>query len=72
MQWSSSPQAGFTAGEPWLAVNPNYREINVEDAIADRDSIFHYYQRLIKLRKGNPIMVCCVYDSFRRNRSRIA
>ncbi|MEK3867860.1 alpha-glucosidase [Paenibacillus sp. FSL H7-0716] len=56
MQWDNSPNAGFTEGEPWLKVNPNYKEINVEQALADSDSIFYYYQRLLALRKKNPIM----------------
>ncbi|AHV95996.1 glycoside hydrolase family 13 protein [Paenibacillus sabinae] len=57
MQWSSEPQAGFTTSTPWLAVNPNYTEINVENALADPDSIFHYYKRLIELRKEHDIIV---------------
>ncbi|MDT3428632.1 glycosidase [Paenibacillus forsythiae] len=57
MQWSGEPQAGFTTGTPWLAVNPNYTEINVEQALADPDSIFHYYRRLIELRKQHGIIV---------------
>ncbi|OME08558.1 glucohydrolase [Paenibacillus odorifer] len=56
MQWNDSANAGFTEGEPWLKVNPNYKEINVEQALADSDSIFYYYQRLLALRKKNPIM----------------
>lgn len=51
MQWDDSANAGFTEGEPWLKVNPNYKEINVEQALADSDSIFYYYQRLLALRK---------------------
>jgi oligo-1,6-glucosidase len=62
MQWNASEQAGFTSGSPWIAVNPNYTQINVEQAIADPDSIFHYYQRLIQLRRANPIMVYGTYD----------
>ncbi|ANS76727.1 glucohydrolase [Paenibacillus yonginensis] len=56
MQWSSEENAGFTTGTPWIKVNPNYKEINAEQALADKDSIFHYYKRLIALRKENPIM----------------
>lgn len=56
MQWDDSPNAGFTEGTPWLKVNPNYRDINVQQALADPDSIFYYYQRLISLRKKNLIM----------------
>lgn len=57
MQWDDSAQAGFTTGEPWIGVNPNYKEINVKQALADPDSIFHYYRKLIALRKQNEIMV---------------
>lgn len=57
MQWNDSWQAGFTTGEPWIGVNPNYRTINAEEALQDPDSIFHYYKRLIALRKQHPIMV---------------
>lgn len=57
MQWDDNAQAGFTTGEPWIGVNPNYKEINVKQALADPDSIFHYYRKLIALRKQNEIMV---------------
>ena len=55
MQWDDSPNAGFTAGTPWLAVNGNYREINVRAALADPDSVYHFYRRLIALRKSLPV-----------------
>ena len=51
MQWSDGENAGFTTGTPWLPVNPNYKEVNVEAALVDPDSTFHYYQKLIALRK---------------------
>jgi oligo-1,6-glucosidase len=54
MQWDDSPHAGFTAGTPWIAVNPNYREINAAAGIADPDSVFHHYRRLIELRHSEP------------------
>ena len=57
MQWDGSPHAGFTAGTPWLAVNPNFREINAEAARADPDSVFHHYRRLIELRHTEPAVV---------------
>lgn len=57
MQWSSDEQGGFTTGEPWLVLNPNYSEINVENALEYEDSIFYMYQKLIKLRKDNPLVV---------------
>src|SRR5436305_696722 len=57
MQWDGSEQAGFTTGTPWIKVNPNYREINAAQAIADPRSIFHYYRELIRLRIANPVVV---------------
>jgi oligo-1,6-glucosidase len=57
MQWSSAPQAGFTSGQPWLAVHDNYTEVNAAQARADDHSIFHYYRELIALRKKWPVMV---------------
>lgn len=57
MQWDDSANAGFTDGTPWIKVNPNYMEINVQEQINRKDSVFHYYQKLIALRKKNPIIV---------------
>ena len=62
MQWNDSPQAGFTAGTPWIPVNPNYREINAKAETANPASVFHYYKKLIALRKQNPIMVYGKYE----------
>jgi oligo-1,6-glucosidase len=62
MQWTSDRQAGFTTGTPWIQVNPNYKEINAAQALADSDSIFHYYKKLIQLRKENPVFVYGSYD----------
>ncbi|MEE9111746.1 MAG: alpha-glucosidase [Lactobacillus sp.] len=57
MQWDDGPNAGFTSAKPWLAVNPNYDEINVKAALADPDSIFYVYQKLITLRHQDRILV---------------
>ena len=57
MQWDASPNAGFTTGTPWIRVNPNYKEINAAACTADPDSVFHYYQELIRLRHTLPIIV---------------
>jgi oligo-1,6-glucosidase len=57
MQWDASPHGGFTTGTPWLAVNPNYTEINAAAAVADEDSVYHYYRRLIALRHSEPVVV---------------
>jgi oligo-1,6-glucosidase len=62
MQWDDSQQAGFTTGTPWIKVNPNYKEINVAEALADPNSVFHYYKKLIHLRKENPVIVYGTYD----------
>jgi oligo-1,6-glucosidase len=62
MQWDAGEQAGFTSGTPWIQVNPNYQQINVAQAIADPNSIFAYYQQLIRLRKANPVIVYGNYD----------
>lgn len=62
MQWTDAEHAGFTAGQPWIAVNPNYRQINVEAAMRDQNSIFYYYQKLIRLRKENPVIVDGGYE----------
>ena len=56
MQWNDDKHAGFTEGEPWLKVNPNYKEINVENNLERKDSVFYTYQKLIELRKNNPII----------------
>ena len=54
VQWDASPQAGFTTGEPWIAVNPNYLSINAAAALADPDSVLHHFRRLIELRHTEP------------------
>ncbi len=51
MHWDASPNAGFTSGEPWINVNPNHTEINAQAELADPDSVFHWYRRLIELRR---------------------
>ncbi|MGB8956847.1 MAG: alpha-glucosidase [Tumebacillaceae bacterium] len=57
VQWNDGPNAGFTTGEPWIKINPNYQQINVEAALSDPNSVYYYYQKLIALRKENPVMV---------------
>ena len=51
MQWTAGENAGFTTGRPWMPINSNYTGINAEAALADPDSVFYYYQKLIRLRK---------------------
>ena len=56
MQWTAGENAGFTTGTPWLPVNPNHTVINAEAALADPDSVFYHYQKLISLRKEYPVI----------------
>lgn len=62
MQWDDGKHAGFTTGEPWIALNSNYKEINVKRALQDQESIFYYYKKLIELRKNHEIIVYGTYD----------
>lgn len=57
MQWDTTLNAGFSTGKPWINVNPNYQSINAADQVFDQESIYHYYQQLIALRRENPIIV---------------
>ena len=61
MQWDDSENAGFTSGSPWIAVNPNYVNINTKEALKDPESIFYYYQKLIRLRHENPVIVYGIF-----------
>ena len=60
-QWDSSAHGGFTKGTPWLFVNPNYTRINAKAQLADPDSILHYYQKMIALRKNPAYQETLVY-----------
>lgn len=51
VQWNRSQNAGFTSGTPWIGLSSNYKDINVADNLKDKDSVFHFYKKLIKLRK---------------------
>ena len=62
MQWDDSENAGFTEGTPWIMVNPNYKEINAKEQLARPDSVFHFYQKLIRLRKEQEIVVEGVFE----------
>lgn len=62
MQWNAEKNAGFTTGTPWYQLNPNYTEINAEDAMSREDSVFYYYQKLIRLRREHEIMAYGIYD----------
>lgn len=62
MQWDDSANAGFTTGTPWIMVNPNYVQINAKKELADPDSVFQYYKKLIALRRQEKIMVYGSYE----------
>ncbi|WP_413739982.1 alpha,alpha-phosphotrehalase [Sodalis sp. RH14] len=62
MQWDTSEHAGFSAGTPWIKVNPNYWDINALSAVEDKDSVFHYYRRLVALRKTADWLVYGSYE----------
>lgn len=62
MQWSEEANAGFTTGTPWIGMNPNYTEINVDLQIADDNSILNYYKSMIQLRKSHEALVYGGYD----------
>lgn len=57
IQWDASPNAGFSDTDPWIKVNPNYPEINVDQALHDPESIFFFYQKMLQYRKDNPTLV---------------
>ena len=71
MQWDDSKQAGFTEGEPWIKVNPNYKKINAAQQLEDPDSVFHYYQKLIRLRKEKDIIVYGEFEPLYREDEQI-
>ncbi|WLR57027.1 alpha-glucosidase [Mesobacillus subterraneus] len=61
-QWNDGEHGGFTTGTPWIQVNPNFKDINANQAVEDESSIYHYYRKLIQLRKEHPIIVHGSYD----------
>ncbi|PTY80752.1 glucohydrolase [Heyndrickxia sporothermodurans] len=67
MQWSDDIHAGFTTGTPWMGVNPNYREINVEKQQKDPHSVYHFYKKMIALKKENKIFTYGTYDLILEN-----
>lgn len=62
MQWDNSENAGFTTGTPWIEVNKNYKTINADNAVKNENSVFHYYKKLIALRKENDVIA---YGSYK-------
>lgn len=62
IQWDDSEGAGFTTGTPWIPINPNYKIINAKEQTSREDSVFHYYKKLIQLRKQLPVIVYGIYE----------
>jgi oligo-1,6-glucosidase len=70
MQWSGRPGAGFTTGKPWMKINPNHVDINVENEKKNPSSVLNFYKKLISLRLGNQILRDGSYkEYFPKNRS---
>ncbi|GHV60739.1 oligo-1,6-glucosidase [Spirochaetia bacterium] len=62
MQWDDGKNAGFSAGTPWMGINPNYKTINAASQVHDPESVFSFYKRLIRLRKEHPVIVYGDYE----------
>lgn len=71
MQWDESKHSGFTTGMPWIDVNANYKEINVEKSIKDKESIFNFYKKIIKLRKELDVIAYGSYIPVAKEHSKI-
>lgn len=71
MQWSPQPNAGFTTGKPWLKMNPNFPQINVEAQANDKKSVLNFYKSLIRLRKSDPLWIHGLYDLILPNNDQI-
>jgi alpha-glucosidase len=71
MQWSDKDNAGFSSGIPWLKVNPNYKEINVEAQEKDVSSILNFYKKLIQLKKSNEVFTYGTYDLLEKDDPKI-
>ena len=71
MQWSAEKNAGFTSGEPWFYVNPNYTEINVAAQEKDPDSLLQFYRKAIALRKSLPVVRDGSYREFCRRSGKL-
>ena len=64
MHWTDGENAGSTTGKPWLALNPNYKTINVREQEAREDSVLHYYRKLIALRKSDAFRQTFTYGTY--------
>ncbi|MED1568232.1 alpha,alpha-phosphotrehalase [Bacillus paramycoides] len=71
MQWSEEVNSGFTTNTPWISVAENYKEINVENALNDKESVFYHYKKLIELRKTYDVITEGKYDVVDKNHPKI-
>lgn len=71
MQWSDEKNAGFTTGTPWIGVNENYKQINVQKQLNDPNSVLNFYKRMIQLRKQHDVFVYGTYDLILENHKAI-
>lgn len=71
MQWDNSENAGFTTGTPWIEVNKNYKTINADNAVKNKNSVFHYYKKLIALRKENDVIAYGSYKPEMENNTNV-
>jgi oligo-1,6-glucosidase len=70
-QWNAALHAGFTAGVPWIKVNPNYTTINAEQQEKDESSCLNYFRKMIKLRKQTPTLIYGKYTLLDKNNPKI-
>ncbi|NWK71979.1 alpha,alpha-phosphotrehalase [Bacillus paramycoides] len=71
MQWNEEVNSGFTTNTPWISVAENYKEINVENALNDKESVFYHYKKLIELRKTYDVITEGKYDVLDKNHPKI-
>ncbi|ELZ26757.1 alpha amylase [Halogeometricum pallidum JCM 14848] len=71
MQWSDDEYAGFSESNPWIAVNPNYTEVNAAAERADESSVYEYYRRLVEFRHENDAVVYGDYEPFVQDHERV-
>lgn len=67
LQWNDSSNAGFTTGNPWIKVNPDYQKVNVAVQEKDTNSVLHYFRKMVKLRKENPVLIYGKYTLLDEN-----
>ncbi|MCP4179362.1 MAG: alpha-glucosidase [bacterium] len=72
IQWNSGKNGGFSkADKTWIKLNPNYKDINISESEQDKDSILHYFRKMIKLRKNNPVLTYGDYELLDRDNKKI-